>query len=190
MPSTADVTYAVLLVGLLVLAAVAILGLGFVVAAIAGLAGFSEAIGAFLAGLAFSRDPDRPRIDRALGPVHDLMTPFFFILIGASVPISEAMGGIGIGLLLTAVAVVSKLAGAGLPSLRDLAPPVALAIGVSMVPRAEVTMVVMQHARSLGEWAVPGELFSAMVIVVVLTSFVAPLALDRWLLPRLRTNPG
>lgn len=167
----------------------ALLGVGLVIAAVADMLGFSVAIGAFLAGLAFSRDPDRTRVDRAMRPVHDLVAPFFFVFIGASIPVNQIGGAIGAGLLLAVVAALSKLLGDGVPSVRDLGAPVALVIGVSMIPRAEITMVVTQHARSLGTWAMPDELFSAMVIVVLLTSLVAPLVLDRWLLPRLPVRP-
>ena len=54
-------------------------------------------------------------------------------------------------------------------------------IGVSMVPRAEIAMVVMSEGRTLGDWAVPPELFSAMVLVVIATSVAAPLLIARML---------
>ncbi|MFW5836379.1 MAG: cation:proton antiporter, partial [Desulfovibrionaceae bacterium] len=55
---------------------------GFVIAALAGLLGFSLAIGAFFAGLVFSRDPEAVRIEGAFQPIYELFVPFFFIAIG------------------------------------------------------------------------------------------------------------
>ncbi|MBV7331585.1 hypothetical protein KFU94_25790 [Chloroflexi bacterium TSY] len=43
-----------------------------------------------------------------------------------------------------------------------------------MIPRAEIAMIIMQHGRSLGDWAVPPELFGAMVIIVLATCLFVP----------------
>jgi len=52
------------------------------------------------------------------------------------------------------------------------------------VPRAEITMIIMERGRQLGDWAVPAELFAAFVLVSVLTCLVAPIVLEllfrRW----------
>ena len=99
------------------------------------------------------------------------------------------VSGLGIAGLLLAVAVVGKVVGAALPA-RLLSGGVvagwhgALLIGVSMMPRAEIAMVVMSEGRLLGDWAVPPELFSAMVLVVLATSIVAPLIIARMLAAR------
>ncbi len=42
-------------------------------------------------------------------------------------------------------------------------------------------MVVMSEGRLLGDWAVPPELFSGMVVVVIATSVLAPLVVGRML---------
>jgi len=52
-----------------------------IIAACAGLLGFSVAIGAFLAGLAFSGDPDAIRERIAFDVIYDLFVPFFFIVL-------------------------------------------------------------------------------------------------------------
>jgi hypothetical protein len=44
-----------------------------------------------------------------------------------------------------------------------------------MVPRAEIAMIIMQHGALLGAWAVPEHLFSAMVVVSLLTCLLSPL---------------
>ena len=62
-----------------------IAGFGLIIAALAELLGFSVAIGAFFAGLVFSRDPETVRLDTPFGTLYDLFTPFFFIGIGLNI---------------------------------------------------------------------------------------------------------
>ena len=63
-------------------------------------------------------------------------------------------------------------------------------IGVSMVPRAEITMIVMGKGLSLGEWAVSNQVFAAMVVVSAVTSILAPIILRSLLnkLPETQTG--
>jgi hypothetical protein len=46
-----------------------------------------------------------------------------------------------------------------------------------MVPRAEIALIIMHHGMLLGAWAVPVHLFSAMVVVSLLTCVSAPIAI-------------
>jgi Kef-type K+ transport system membrane component KefB len=165
-------------------------GATFVIAAFAGWLGFSLAVGALFAGLLFSRDPRAVHVDASFGSIYDLFTPFFFINIGLALDLAHlAPAGIGVAAVLLLAAVVGKVVGAARPG-RWTAGDFgdgwygALLLGVSMVPRAEIAMVIMSEGRRLGDWAVPPELFSAMVLVVVATSIVAPLAIGRMLAAR------
>jgi hypothetical protein len=49
-----------------------------------------------------------------------------------------------------------------------------------MVPRAEIAMIIMQRGRTLGEWAVPPELYAGMLFVSATTCIAVP-----WILHRL-----
>lgn len=53
-----------------------------------------------------------------------------------------------------------------------------LLIGTSMVPRAEISMVIMQKGLVLGDWAVPQKVFGAMVVVSAVTCIVSPPAVQ------------
>ena len=53
-----------------------VVGVGIIVAALAGLLGFSAAVGAFFAGLIFSRDPHATECMNTFRPLHDLLAPF------------------------------------------------------------------------------------------------------------------
>jgi Kef-type K+ transport system membrane component KefB len=152
-------------------------GVAFILAAVAGLLGFSVAIGAFFAGLAFSRDPQAVRMEASFDAVYDLLVPFFFIGIGLAMDPSAMGGAPAAALVLVAAAVVGKiLANAG-PGLLLADPRAALLLGISMVPRAEIAMVIMDKGRSLGDWAVSAETFGGMVLVSAATCLGTPLVL-------------
>ncbi|MFW6061444.1 MAG: cation:proton antiporter [Planctomycetota bacterium] len=160
-----------------------VVGVGLVTGAVAGLLGFSAAIGAFLAGLAFSRDPDAIRMEASFDALYELFVPFFFIGIGLSIAPAGLTGALAIGGVLLVVAIAGKLVGHGVVSLGSVGRMPALLIGTSMVPRAEIAMVIMQNGQSMGSWAVPDRLYSGMVLVMAGTCILAPVTLG-WLLGR------
>lgn len=126
------------------------LGVGIIVAAVAGLSGFSTAIGAFFAGLIFSRDPHTTKYMDAFSPLHDLLAPFFFVGIGLHLA-PEAMAGIsGSVMLLLLAAVVGKVAGAYVPAGPFLGSSGALVLGLSLVPRARLRSSSCSAALNLG----------------------------------------
>ncbi|MEQ8962903.1 MAG: cation:proton antiporter [Coleofasciculus sp. C2-GNP5-27] len=165
-----------------------VVGIGFMIAAIAGLLGFSVAIGAFFAGLVFSRDPNAVKIDASFDSLYELFTPFFFIGIGLKINPSALTAALGMGGILLVAAVLGKLIGAGGLTWLTTGWTGAALIGVSMVPRAEITMIVMGKGLSLGEWAVSNQVFAAMVVVSAVTSILAPIVL-RSLLHKLPEIP-
>lgn len=159
-------------------------GIGIMIAALAGLLGFSVAIGAFFAGLVFSRDPQSVKLDASFDSLYEFFTPFFFIGIGLDMDPATIVGGLGIGCVLAVAAILVKVLGAGLPAFFSLGATGAILIGTSMVPRAEIAMVIMQNGLGLGEWAMPGVIFSGMVFTSAITcifgSLVPQRLLARW----------
>jgi len=156
---------------------ITVVSVGLIVAAVAGALGFSLAIGAFFGGLAFSRDPEAVKLDAYFDPLYDFFTPFFFIAIGLRIDPGGLGAALPLGLLLFFVATAGKLLGAGGGSLIALRPRDASLLGLSMVPRAEIAMVIVQYGMLLGSWAVSERLFSAMVVVSLLTCLVAPIGI-------------
>jgi|TARA_R110000782_G_scaffold19281_1_gene52659 Kef-type K+ transport system membrane component KefB len=165
-------------------AAMILLGIGLCVAAVASLLGFSIAIGAFFAGLIFSRNTDVVRMETGFVQIQAFFVPFFFIAIGFRIDPASLGMALAFGGALLAVAVGGKIAGAGLPALMTTSGAGALLIGVSMVPRAEMAMVIGQQARDLGDWAMPAEVFSGIALVALATSIATPIVvhilLRRW----------
>ncbi|MEB3829610.1 cation:proton antiporter [Phormidium sp. CCY1219] len=154
-----------------------VVGIGFIIAAIAGLLGFSVAIGGFFAGLVFSRDPQAVKMEASFQSIYELLTPFFFIGIGLKIDPTALTSAVGMGLILLIAAVLGKVLGAGGLAYLTTSKIGGILIGVSMIPRAEITMIVMQRGLKLGSWAVSEKIFAAMVLVSAATSIIAPLAL-------------
>lgn len=165
-------------------------GTVFLIAAAADALGFSMAIGAIFAGLAFSRDPAELQIDDAFAYVLALFGPFFFLSIGLSVGFDGFAAALPLGLALFVVLVAGKVVGAGLATWVVAGQRTGWLIGVSMVPRAEIFLIVMAHGLSLGAWAVPPTLYTACVLAAVATCIAAPLAVTRLLGHRQPTSEG
>jgi Kef-type K+ transport system membrane component KefB len=160
-----------------------VVGIGIVIAALAGQLGFSLAIGALFAGMVFSRDPEIVRMNTSFEPIHDFFVPFFFIGVGLNFDPDSLASASFLAAVLLVVAVLGKVVGAGVPALLATGWTGATLIGVSMVPRAEIAMVVMHEGRKLGADAVPADVYGAMVIISAATCLVSPIVVA-WLLRR------
>lgn len=160
---------------------ISILGAGLAIAAIAAYLGFSVAIGALFAGLAFSRDPDAVHTDGRFVYFYDLLTPFFFIHIGMQTDLSVLTDAVGVGSILFFAAALAKLVSTIAPALISMSGRDALTLGISMVPRAEIALVVVYACRELDERIVPPEVFAAMVVVSLATCVISPVVLRRML---------
>ncbi|MFB6273672.1 MAG: cation:proton antiporter [Salinibacter sp.] len=154
---------------------ISVLGVGLMVAGLTALLGFSAAIGGFFAGLIFSRDPLSVKIDASFDSLYDLFVPFFFVYIGVQLDLSILVDNLGPVLLLFVVAVVSKGLGAFLPVMNRLRPQSALVFAIALIPRSEITLLIMKRGFDLG--VVSQQAFGVVVAVVVLTMVGAPLAL-------------
>ncbi|PSQ68367.1 MAG: cation:proton antiporter [Bacteroidetes bacterium QH_1_61_8] len=164
---------------------ISVLGIGLVVAGLTALLGFSAAIGAFFAGLIFSRDPLSVKIDASFDSLHDLLVPFFFIYVGFALDLSVLLGNLGAVFLLFAAAVVGKGLGSFMPVMNRLRSSSALTFAVALIPRSEIPLLVMQRGLDLG--VVSQDAFAVVVAVVILTMGTVPLAL-RLLLPNVATT--
>jgi Kef-type K+ transport system membrane component KefB len=160
----------------LVAAAVAV---AFGLAGLAELAGSAHILGAFAAGLILSGVNQFDTIERELKPVVSIFAPMFFVVVGASVdlrlldPSREGAGSILVlTALLSIVALVGKVAaGWAAPWARYRR----LAVGVGMVPRGEVGLIFANIGLRSG--IVSDAVFSALLLVVMVSTFVAPPAL-------------
>jgi Kef-type K+ transport system membrane component KefB len=157
-----------------------VIGIGLIIAAFANSLGFSLAIGALFAGLVFSGDPEAVKTEKSFTDIYAFFTPFFFVNIGLNVTPDYLISGAGLGTVLLLGAIAGKFIGAGMPALLTSSLTGATLIGVSMVPRAEIAMIVVHQSRQMGDWAMPEQIYAGMVFVSMMTCVAAP-----WILYRL-----
>jgi Kef-type K+ transport system membrane component KefB len=158
--------------------------LAFGLAWLADRSGSAVIIGAFAAGLLIAPTPAAREIEHGITEIGHLFVPLFFVTVGASVDLRafnplEARNHpiLLIGGLLIAAAVAGKFAaGYAAPWFRGRK----AVIGVGMIPRGEVGLIFAQMGLSSGVFGVP--LFSAVTLMVLVTTFLAP-PLLRWLFP-------
>jgi Kef-type K+ transport system membrane component KefB len=170
------------------------LGLCFTLAFAAELVGLVGIIGAFAAGLLLdpygkgvrTREEDAT-LAELLHPLSSLLVPLFFVLMGMRMQLGSLanLTAMGFGGLLLLCALAGKLACA-LGVLEHGVNRLAVAIG--MVPRGEVGLIFAGIGTSLtlgGQPLLSQSLFSAVVLMVLVPTLVAPVGL-RWAFSRRR----
>ena len=149
------------------------LALAFVAAGLAESFGLAMIIGAFSIGLALSNTELVHRLDEPLKGVYAALVPIFFVVMGMLVDV-RSLGGIwAFGMLITAFAMVGKIAGSGVPALfAGFNRRGALRIGVGMMPRGEVALIMAGIGISKG--IIGTDLFGVSIIMTVVTTALAP----------------
>ncbi|MGH7477358.1 MAG: cation:proton antiporter [Longimicrobiales bacterium] len=148
-------------------------------AALAGLAGSAMIIGSFAAGLVLSSTNQFDVITERIKPVADIFTPIFFVSVGAFMNVRLFIPGtdsfslpvLGVGAALLVIAIVGK-AMSGFAVGWGRARLDHLAIGVGMIPRGEVGLIFADLGLDRG--ILSPEVFSAILIMVIFTTFLAP----------------
>lgn len=148
------------------------------VAAFAAQIGLAAIIGAFLAGLMVAETKEQHPIEDEVAPLYAFFPPFFFAFIGIQLDLGALIDAETLGLLalVTAVAVVTKFAGAWLGA-RAMERREALIVAVGMIPRGEVGIIV----ASIGAYAgvVDKQLFAVVVTMSIVTTLAVPAVLRR-----------
>jgi Kef-type K+ transport system membrane component KefB len=151
-------------------------------ALLSGAVGLAAIIGAFVAGLIVAETEARDEVEREIGPLHQIFTPFFFAVTGAQLD-PRALGDPGILALaagLAAVGVITKALG-GIAGAWSTGRWSSIVVGFGMVPRGEVGVVVANLGLAAG--LLSAGLFNAVIVAVILTTVVAPYVLA-WSIPR------
>jgi Kef-type K+ transport system membrane component KefB len=158
---------------------VAALAVALGLASLASLAGSALIVGAFAAGIILSGTNQFDTIEHEVKPVASVFAPVFFVSVGASVNLSllnpatpDARITLGIAAGLIVIAVVGKLA-AGWAA--PWVPFRRIVVGTGMVPRGEVGLIFADIGRRAG--VLTDEVFGAVLLMVMATTFIAPPAL-------------
>ena len=160
----------------------------FALAGLASLIGLAPIVGAFAAGLVLEDLHARNFVERGerslenlVEPIASFMAPIFFVMMGVRTDLHAFAepGVLGLAVVLTLAAVAGKqlcalgVVGKGYDR---------LSVGIGMTPRGEVGLIFANIGLTLtvaGERILNPSIFSAVVIMVITTTFITPPAL-KW----------
>jgi len=143
--------------------------------------GLASIVGAFAAGLIIKEEyfndipgDDAKSVKSVIEPIEAIFAPVFFVIMGMQVDLSVFLDVniLGVSLLLTIAAVIGKaLCGIFAKGMDKKI------IGIGMIPRGEVGLIFASIGKSIG--VLDNAMFSSVIIVVILTTFITPPAL-KW----------
>ncbi|WP_108026668.1 cation:proton antiporter [Melghirimyces profundicolus] len=135
--------------------------------------GVAAIIGAFAAGVALSMTPYKHEVEHKVEPIaYAIFVPVFFVSIGLEVSFQGLGDQILMIVILTVVAILTKLIGSGLGArLTGFSKRSSLGIGAGMVSRGEVALIIAAIGLEAG---LLREYFTSTVLVVILTTLVTP----------------
>jgi Kef-type K+ transport system membrane component KefB len=175
----------------------------FVLAWAAAKVGLAPIVGAFAAGLVLDEVHYKPQgarkerdLNDLLQPVSTVLVPIFFVLMGLKVDLRlfTRVDTLGLAAALTAAAIIGKqICSIGVLERRIDR----LVIGLGMIPRGEVGLIfagigatlMLPNAGGVTEPVISSAIFGAVVIMVIITTLITPIAL-KWSLGRKRTHKG
>ena len=145
--------------------------------------GLAPIVGAFAAGLILEQAHFKElstgknhELEEALAPITALLVPIFFVQMGIQVDLASFSDSSvwALAAAITVVAVIGKQVcsfGVREPGLNRMA------VGLGMIPRGEVGLIFADVGRGLmvkGEPVVGDSTFSAVVVMVIITTMVTP----------------
>jgi Kef-type K+ transport system membrane component KefB len=147
----------------------------FGAAGLAAFVGLSPIVGSFSVGMAVASTRVIKQVEEYVSKLGIIFAPLFFAIIGAQVDLR----GINLEVLflsgiIIAVAIITKLAGCGLPALiflKDRAR--AMKVGIGMVSRGEVGLIVAGVGVSSG--VLSTDVYTTVIIMVALTTIITPI---------------
>ena len=173
------------------------LSLCFALAWAASAIGLAPIVGAFAAGLVLEDVHFKDFVSRGersleelIRPISDTLVPIFFVLMGLRTDLGAftSGGSLELAAALTVVAIIGKQAcslGVTMPGVNRLA------VGIGMIPRGEVGLIFASVGAGLtldGVQVIGPSTFSAVVLMVIVTTLVTPPAL-KWSLERAKMSP-
>jgi Kef-type K+ transport system membrane component KefB len=167
----------------------------FTLAWLASAIGLAPIVGAYAAGLILEdlhyRDfaKEERQLENLVRPISSFLVPVFFVLMGMRVDLTTLMRPeiLGLAAALTIAAVLGKQACAlgAMGARLDW-----LSIGIGMIPRGEVGLIFANIGLTLvvrGERIIDAATYSAVVIMVMVTTLITPPAL-KWSLNKQRSR--
>ncbi len=150
-------------------------GLALILAGLFEEAGLAMIIGAYVMGLSLSRADISHVVRERLRPVYALLVPVFFCVTGMQINLAALASPpvLLFGFAYAGVAMLSKVAGCGIPALlANFNLRGAARIGFGMAPRCEVALIIAGVGLSAN--LLSPVILAAVIIMVVVNTVVAP----------------
>ncbi|MDR3124903.1 MAG: cation:proton antiporter [Endomicrobium sp.] len=151
----------------------------FIISAFSTKVGLAPIVGAFVAGLILSTIKQSEEIKRDIKPIYAFFVPIFFVLMGINVDISTFNPFVATNrevlalmAILFVVAFIGKVVAGFVVFKKGINK---LIIGVSMVPRGEVGLIFAGIGLKNSVFGIKD--YSALVAVIMLTTFITPIIL-------------
>ncbi|WP_268912528.1 cation:proton antiporter [Lentilactobacillus sp. SPB1-3] len=151
----------------------------FLMAYTADAIGLSAVVGAFFAGVAVSQTKYQEVIANSVSSVgYTFFIPIFFVSIGLDMKFDGVLNNLVFLIVMSILAVVTKLYGGALGArMAGMNGKSAMAIGSGMVSRGEMALIIAQIGISAK--LIAPELYSEIIIVIIISTIVAPVFLKR-----------
>jgi Kef-type K+ transport system membrane component KefB len=146
--------------------------------------GVATITGSFIAGVGLSQTKERVKsdIEHSISHIaYAFLVPVFFIDVGLETDLSVfPLSALPFASALLAVAIISKVGGAGLGGLMGgFNMGKSTRLGVCMISRGEVGLIIASLGVSVGVFTQDDPLFGSIFLVILLTTLVTPI-LVRW----------
>ena len=135
--------------------------------------GMAAIIGAFFAGIAFAEYSPEWNLHSRVSALTEFLAPVFFFVMGAKLNLTVLTSKTVIvsAVVISVLAIISKLIGCGLPSLRE-GWRTALKVGIGMMPRGEVGLIVALVGLRSG--IVTEDSYAVVMVMTAVTTVLAP----------------
>ena len=147
--------------------------------------GLAMIIGSYTMGLVLSDTDLRYKIEKSVITINKIFVPVFFVIVGMQLNLSSFTGNgdksaftlVVFAIVLTVLAIFSKMVGSGLPALMfGFKKKESLRIGLGMVPRGEVALIIGGIAITSG--VIGSGIFGVSIVMVIITTILAPILLN------------
>ncbi|MEK6452761.1 cation:proton antiporter [Caldifermentibacillus hisashii] len=136
--------------------------------------GVANIIGAYIAGIAISLTKFKHEVFEKVETIsYSIFVPVFFAYIGISAEFTGILDHLGMIILLSVLAILTKFVGAGLGAkLSGFGWNSSMGIGSAMVSRGEVALIVATMGLSAN--LITQDLYASSIAVVIITTVVTP----------------
>lgn len=152
----------------------------FLYAYIAEFIGLSSIVGAFLAGVLLNYSKNSEEIDRRTRSLELIFVPVFFISLGMLVDVGAVATFFWPILLISIIAVITKLVGCGIGAFASkLSAKESALVGFGMSPRGEVALIIALFGLNSGALSIPE--YSIISAMAFITTIIVPPVFGRLL---------